>query len=471
MNPNAFLARVATLLPTLPPSPMRSLIAAILVNADTTALFDQVARIYFLEGLFGLPASGRTALPALKKRFPDEAAMLPPELFDPRTNTGIYKVFLSTVKHAIHNPQLAEEAAQNIFAGITPGKGTATTPIFHAVGKAARQHGGAKEVTVSSIKNAVAKFAQGKARDYGKLKRSPTEQAVGFDSPVGEDSRQTLADILADTTDYTLLQAMFDTPAGAKTLRRLSETVERALPSEGQKKVWQMILRQPDLIGSRSESVAGAELARDLAGEGYEVTPQRAGQLWRAVLETVRKVAALNPDLLADLEDTQLVQRMLDPRNLGKYAAKRLARRYANLRGLKVADDAETDWASALRTKRLMDQALRQKDVIEGDEAKSGTYTRLVNLLRTAQPGDTLRVTYNDPQRGGAVTTVRIVESSWDGLRTEHAGAFNRPTVFLAPKVSGRFKSGMIADYGHGSVVWQPTMATQVVPVIDIKKV
>lgn len=471
MNPNAFLARVATLLPTLPPSPIRSLIAALLVNADATALFDQVARIYFLEGLFNLPASGHSSLLALKRRFPDEAASLPPELFDPRTNTGMYKVFFSSVKNAIHNPQLAEEAAQNIFAGITPGKGTATFPIFYLVGRTIRLRGDEDEVTISSIKNAVAKFARNKAHDYGKLKRSPTEQAVGFDSPVGEDSRQTLADILADTTDYTLLQTMFDTPAGIKTLRRLSETVEAALPSEGQKMVWQMILRQPDLIGSRSESVAGAELARALESEGYNVTPQRAGQLWRAVLEAVRKVAALNPDLLSELEDTQLVKRMLDPRNLGKYAAKRLARRYASLRGMKVADDAETDWNAILRTKRLMDRTLRQRESIEEGEAQSGTYTRLVNLLRTAQPGDTLRVTYNDPQRGGEVTTVRVVESSWEGLRTEHAGAFNRPTVFLAPKVKGRFKSGMIADYGDGRVLWQPTMATQVAPVLDIKKV
>jgi hypothetical protein len=468
MNPTAFLARVATLLPTLPPSPMRSLIAALLVNADATALFDQVARIYFLEGLFNLPASGRKPLRQLSQN--PKAEGLPPELFDPRTNTGLYKVFLATVKRAIHNPQQMEEAAQNIFAGITPGKGSATDPIFYAVGKAIRQRGGEGDVTVSSIKNAVVKFTLGKARDYGKLKRSPTEGAVGFDSPLGEDTGRTIADILADETDYTMLQTVFDTPAGAKVLRRLSETITAALPSEGQKAIWNVIVQNPSLIGSSSESVAGADLADILASQGYEISRQRAGQLWRKVLETVRQVAINNPKILADLEDQQLVKRMLDPRNLGKTAAKRLARRYASLR-LKKADDAETDWAAFLRAKNVMDKTYKQeREQIEEQEQKSGTYTRLVNMLRQAEAGDTLRVTYNDPQRGGEVTTVRIVESSWNELRDRNPGAFQRPTVFLAPKVKGRLKSGMIRDYGNGSVLWQPTMQAQVVPVLDIKK-
>jgi len=466
MNPTAFLARVATLLPTLPPSPIRSLIAALLVNADATALFDQVARIYFLEGLFNLPASGRKPLRQLAQN--PKAEGLPPELFDPRTNTGMYKVFLTTVKRAIHNPQQMEEAAQNIFAGITPGKGASTDPIFYAVGKAIRQRGGEDDVTVSSIKNAAVKFTLGKARDYGKLRKSPTEGAVGFDSPLGEDTGRTLADILADETDYTMLQTVFDTPAGAKVLRRLSETITAALPSEGQKAIWNVIAQNPYLIGSSSESVAGAKLAELL---GNKISRQRAGQLWRAVLETVRQVAIDNPKILADLEDQQLVKRMLDPRNLGKYAAKRLARRYASLRGLKVADHADTSWAALLRAKNVMDETYKQeREQIEEQEQKSGTYTRLVNTLRQAQAGDTLRITYNDPQRGGKVTTVRIVESSWNELRDRNPGAFQRPTVFLAPKVKGRFKSGMVADYGDGRVLWQPTMATQVVPVLDIKK-
>ena len=469
MNPTAFLARVATLLPTLPPSPIRSLIAALLVNADATAMFDQVARIYFLEGLFNLPASGRKPLRQLEQN--PKAEGLPPELFDPRTNTGMYKVFLTTVKRAIHNPQQMEEAAQNIFAGITPGKGASTDPIFYSVGKAIRQRGGEDDVTVSGIKNAVVKFTLGKARDYGKLRKSPTEGAVGFDSPLGEDTGRTLADILADETDYTMLQTVFDTPAGVEVLSRLSETITAALPSEGQKAIWNVIAQKPSLIGSSSESVAGAELADILAQQGYEISRQRAGQLWRAVLERVRKVAIDNPKILADLEDQQLVKRMLDPRNLGKYAAKRLARRYASLRGLKVADYADTDWAAFLRAKNVMDKTYKQeREQIEEQEQKSGTYTRLVNTLRQAQAGDTLRITYNDPQRGGEVTTVRIVESSWNELRDRNPGAFQRPTVFLAPKVKGRLKSGMVRDYGDGNVLWQPTMATQVIPVLDIKK-
>jgi hypothetical protein len=232
--------------------------------------------------------------------------------------------------------------------------------------------------------------------------------------------------------------------------------------------VWQAIVENPDLIGSRSESVAGAELARALEAQGYTISSQRAGQLWRAVLDTARKVMVDNPTFLAPLEDMRLVKRMLDPRNLGKTAARRVALRYASR---KVADDAELGWAALLRAKKLMDQQQKQqKEQIEEQEARSGAYTRIVNVLRQAQPGDVLAITYNDPMRGGEVVTRRVVSDPWDGLRAEHPGAFQRPTVMLEAKVKGRFKQGIVQDYGHGDVYWQPTLATQVTKVLDIKK-
>jgi hypothetical protein len=478
MNPNAFLARVASLLPTLAPSPIRSLIAALLIEAGAMDdEFDRLARYQFLRGYLGLPPGGpgearkpsMALLSDMQRQHGDELGRkLPKGVVDDLLSlraTGMFKRFSASVDRALYaNRQSAEEAMQNMMAGLTP-KGTPTKPLFYLVGTSLADKG---DITTRSIGNLAVAYATRKARDYGKLKKSPTEGAVGFDNPVGEEGGRTLADILADDTDFTMLQTVFDTPEGLQVLGRISETVLAALPSEGQKLVWQAIVENPGLIGSRSESVAGAELARALEAQDYTISSQRAGQLWRAVLDTARKTMAENPTFLAPLEDSRLIKKMLDPRNLGKTAARRVALRYASH---KVADDAELGWAALLRAKKLMDQQQKQqKEQIEEQEARSGAYTRIVNVLRQAQPGDVLAITYNDPMRGGEVVTRRVVSDPWDGLRAEHPGSFQRPTVMLEAKVGGRFKQGIVQDYGHGDVYWQPTAATQITKVLDIKK-
>ena len=102
------------------------------------------------------------------------------------------------------------------------------------------------------------------------------------------------------------------------------------------------------------------------------------------------------------------------------------------------------------------------------DEAKG--YAAIVSLLRRLQAGDKVVVTYIDNMRGGEVRSQRVVEQSWQDLKAEYPGKFNDPMVLLQAKVKGRLKGGMIADYGE-SVLWQPTMSTQVTPVLSLKKV
>jgi hypothetical protein len=102
------------------------------------------------------------------------------------------------------------------------------------------------------------------------------------------------------------------------------------------------------------------------------------------------------------------------------------------------------------------------------DDAKG--HGAILSLLRRLQAGDKVVVTYIDNMRGGEVKTQRVVAQSWQDLRAEYPGKFNDPMVLLEAKVKGRFKGGMIRDYGD-SVLWQPTMSTQVTPVLSLKKV
>lgn len=107
------------------------------------------------------------------------------------------------------------------------------------------------------------------------------------------------------------------------------------------------------------------------------------------------------------------------------------------------------------------------------DEAKD--YNAIVALLRRLQAGDTVVVTYNDNMRGGQVKTQRVVAQSWQELKDIDPRYARAPRVRLEAKVKARdpyFKRGMIADYGDGyGVQWQPTMNTQVTPVLSLKKV
>lgn len=129
---------------------------------------------------------------------------------------------------------------------------------------------------------------------------------------------------------------------------------------------------------------------------------------------------------------------------------------------LRTADDADVGWATMLKTKRFL----------EDEVTAAEDYNRQVNLIKLLQAGDRVEVTYNDPMRGGLVKTFRIVSQSWDDLRTNHPGSFNKPEVLLEPKVAGKLKDGMIADYGPKyGVVWQPTMRAQVTGIVSLRRV
>lgn len=126
-----------------------------------------------------------------------------------------------------------------------------------------------------------------------------------------------------------------------------------------------------------------------------------------------------------------------------------------------------------LAERRKLLQTLRSPlpDLPESvDEA--GDYAAIVSLLRRLQAGDKVVVTYTDNMRGGEVKTQRVVDKSWQDLKAEYPGKFKSPMVLLQAKVKGRFKGGMIQDYGERyGVQWQPTMNTPVTQVLSLKKV
>jgi len=132
---------------------------------------------------------------------------------------------------------------------------------------------------------------------------------------------------------------------------------------------------------------------------------------------------------------------------------------------LKVADDAQTDWATMIKTKQYVDEEL----------APAANYSKQVSIVKSLQAGDKVEVTYNDNQRGGLVKTLRVVSMSWADLQAAHPGAFTKPEVLLAPKGAirpGNPKGGMITDYGMGDgVVWQPSMMMPVRSVVELRKV
>lgn len=138
----------------------------------------------------------------------------------------------------------------------------------------------------------------------------------------------------------------------------------------------------------------------------------------------------------------------------------------------KVADEAETDWAAMFRAKRrLEEEAERLRSLREMEDVKAVQSTRILQILRHLVPGDTVAITYNDPQRGGETKSIRTVSQSWAELKEKFPGRFQLPFVTLEAKVRGSNKQGMISDYGKGDVYWQPTMLTQVTKVLDLKVV
>lgn len=125
-----------------------------------------------------------------------------------------------------------------------------------------------------------------------------------------------------------------------------------------------------------------------------------------------------------------------------------------------------------LAERRRLLQTLNVDPLAVADEAKD--YSAIVALLRRLQAGDKVVVTYRDVMRGGEVKSQRTVSKSWQDLKDIDPRFARAPRVHLEAKVQTRdpyFKTGMIADYGDGyGVQWQPTMKTQVTPVLSLKK-
>ena len=125
-----------------------------------------------------------------------------------------------------------------------------------------------------------------------------------------------------------------------------------------------------------------------------------------------------------------------------------------------------------LAERRRLLQTLNVDPLAVTDEAKD--YNAIVALLRRLQAGDRVVITYRDEMRGGEVRSQRTVSKSWQDLKDINPRFARAPRVHLEAKVSkpDYFKTGMIADYGDGyGVQWQPTMKTQITPVLSLKKV
>lgn len=102
------------------------------------------------------------------------------------------------------------------------------------------------------------------------------------------------------------------------------------------------------------------------------------------------------------------------------------------------------------------------------EEAMAGG--EIVRLLQTLKAGDKVELQYQDGSQ--VLKSTREVSQSWDDLKAQaKSDAWKRPAVMLKAKAKGKFKEGIIRDYGDDRVMWQPTMATQVTDVVDLKKV
>jgi len=129
-----------------------------------------------------------------------------------------------------------------------------------------------------------------------------------------------------------------------------------------------------------------------------------------------------------------------------------------------LADEADVNWNTVLRTRRIVEE--------EGLD-KVDDFSRQLTILKSLRPGDRVKITYDDPQRGGEVSTLRDVSWGWEGLKEKHPGRFNHPQVLLEPfrGVGDATKGGTIKDlFGRRRLMWQPTMRGEFRPVVGLVK-
>jgi hypothetical protein len=127
-----------------------------------------------------------------------------------------------------------------------------------------------------------------------------------------------------------------------------------------------------------------------------------------------------------------------------------------------LQDEIQVDWSAILRTRKFLDTDVE-------DDAQD--YIAQVNLLKRLKSGDTVEIVW---YQGGSKKVRRAeVDMSWHDLKSSTGKNF-KPTVTLVPtkqalaRPGGR--GGMISDYGS-AVYWQPTMMTQVMEVVRLRKV
>jgi len=313
-----FLAAVAELLPKLPASPIREIIASILRSAAYNEKdLENLARIYFAEGYLGLRPSGNVPLKGLLKQRPDlidpvnDEGLFPEDFFDPARDLGFYRTMASAVRKQIHDPQTAEEAVVNMLIGLTPAGLKETKPLFFAIGEKLAE----QKVDPGKVRAAIFSFATKRARDYADLKKQPTDRPSDLDDKgFSQINMQKIFD---------LMEASFDTVGGQEIMATIRDKVMRNLRSPGQKKVWSMILENPDLIGKKITNAKAGELAEAInagVAEDEQISQQRAGQIWRDVLDIARKTVDSDPKLFAQLQDIIFKRKSLDPMGIGRLA-------------------------------------------------------------------------------------------------------------------------------------------------------
>lgn len=128
-----------------------------------------------------------------------------------------------------------------------------------------------------------------------------------------------------------------------------------------------------------------------------------------------------------------------------------------------LADETDTGWNTMLQM---------QKQIEEEELDKPDTFAQHLAVLKSLRKGDRVEITYNDPQRGGKVSTMRVVSFGWAELRKKHGDSFRKPQVLLRPfRGNDATKGGNIKDpWGRRRMMWQATMLTKYRPVLELRK-
>lgn len=131
---------------------------------------------------------------------------------------------------------------------------------------------------------------------------------------------------------------------------------------------------------------------------------------------------------------------------------------------LAATDEAQTGWSSLLDTQKMLDD----------EDSKQDDFRTMLSVLKTLRKGDKVEISYIDPQRGGSVSTIRPVETSWREVQAEYP-EMSFVTVYTK---GGAVRPGSIAGGviragtpRANQISWQATMQQNVRVVVSLKKV